>query len=365
LAGEHRLPAQPLSPESNPTLAGQLVAFAGKFLAISPADARALVESLGGRVIAGSSRQATLFVVGAAGSERARAAAERRAARLNRSEAGRARVISEDDLCRLAGRVPPSELRRRYYGSRDILAMYPALREDHLRRLQRWQVVQPVLQTHGDTFFAFPDLSVFRQTSAEIERGTPLPAIRRALRAWRRGQLAFDWIDGRPATVVRLPVNPAPPLMALQAESYFQVALALDDGNPETREAAARGYQRALEADPNLVPALVNLANLHYADDELAEAQALYERALALEPDLFEAHFNLGNVHHDAGRLAEAERAYREALRCNPDYADAHFYLAVTLEKLGRSRDAKPHWKAYLRLDPDGEHHDIARHFED
>jgi tetratricopeptide (TPR) repeat protein len=66
------------------------------------------------------------------------------------------------------------------------------------------------------------------------------------------------------------------------------------------------------------VPALINLANIHYSRDEIAEAQALYERAIALEPDVFEAHFNLGNIYHDLGRYPSAQVCYREALRLNP-----------------------------------------------
>jgi tetratricopeptide (TPR) repeat protein len=111
------------------------------------------------------------------------------------------------------------------------------------------------------------------------------------------------------------------------------------------------------------VPALINLANIHYSRDEIAEAQALYERAIALEPDVFEAHFNLGNIFHDLGRYAEAQICYRDALRLNPTYADAHFYLAVTLEKGGLSREARPHWKAYQQ--PKGEWVDLAKEFSD
>jgi polysaccharide export outer membrane protein len=67
-----------------------------------------------------------------------------------------------------------------------------------------------------------------------------------------------------------------------------------------------RAYRRALEIDPYMVPALINLANLHYSRDDVVEAQALYERAIALEPDVFEAHFNLGNIFHDLARYIEA-----------------------------------------------------------
>jgi tetratricopeptide (TPR) repeat protein len=110
---------------------------------------------------------------------------------------------------------------------------------------------------------------------------------------------------------------------------------------------------------------LINLANIRYARDELAEAQALYERAILLDPSYFEAHFNLGNIHHDHGRYFEAEACYREALALNHEYPDAHFYLAVTLEKMGRSADAQPHWRAYQRLAPEGEWVELAREFSD
>ncbi len=126
---------------------------------------------------------------------------------------------------------------------------------------------------------------------------------------------------------------------------------------------ASRKGGEALIIDPDLVPAVVNLANIHYSRDELIEAQALYERAIGLEPDCFEAHFNLGNILHDLGRYERALVCYREAVALNPTYADAHFYLAVTLEKAGHSPEAKPHWKIYQELAPDGEWADLAREF--
>ena len=95
------------------------------------------------------------------------------------------------------------------------------------------------------------------------------------------------------------------PQSALAAK-YFIEGSRLDDGEERNMEAAAAAYRKALVVDPDLVPAIVNLANIHYARDELIEAQALYERAIGLEPDCFEAHFNLGNIHHDLGRFDDA-----------------------------------------------------------
>ena len=149
------------------------------------------------------------------------------------------------------------------------------------------------------------------------------------------------------------------------AARLFLEGSELDEGSDADQDRARVAYRKALLLDPNLVPAIVNLANIHYARDELVEAQALYERALGLEADCFEAYFNLGNIHHDLGRYIEAVAYYGDALRLHPGYADAHFYLAVTLEKMGRSSDAKGHWRSYQRLAPDGEWADLAQEFSE
>jgi tetratricopeptide (TPR) repeat protein len=147
------------------------------------------------------------------------------------------------------------------------------------------------------------------------------------------------------------------------AGRLFAEGSALDTGEVSSRAAAMAAYRRALLLAPHLVPAIVNLGNLHYAEDHFPEAQALYLEAALTDPDCFEAHFNLGNLLHDLGRFSEAEGAYREALRVDPACADAHFYLAVTLEKLRRSAEARPHWKRYQELAPDGEWVELAREF--
>ncbi len=269
----------------------------------------------------------------------------------------------------------PDALRQRWYALHDVLAMYPRLREDHLRYLQKWNLVRPALRTQAETYFAFPDLVVIRQAHAELERGTPFRAVLRTLQANREGQMTLDFsLDAAPAKVIGLrPPRPAvesPSVSAriadsAAAEELFRDGSVLDDGDPRKHEAASRAYRRALEIDPCLVPALINLANIHYAREHLIEAEVLYDRAIALQPDLFEAHFNLGNVFHDLGRLDEARVCYEEAIRLNAQYPEAHFYLAVTLEKLGLSALARPHWRRYRDLAPEGEWVELAREFSD
>jgi tetratricopeptide (TPR) repeat protein len=265
--------------------------------------------------------------------------------------------------------------------SRDVLGMYPKLREDHIRYLQKWGFVTPP-QRGGGTQFSFQDLSLLRQIHFELQQGVPFRKALKELQASREGQLAFDFrLDAEPARIIELTRKdpPLPPMKAAtaadvtldtnrplsKAEQQFIEGSQLDDGTPERQQEAARAYRKALHDDPNLVAAIINLANIRYALDELPEAQALYERALRLDDTFFEAHFNLGNIHHDLGRHAEAVEYYRRAISLNGQYAEGHFYLAVTLEKLGRSSEARQHWRAYQFLAPNGEWVDLAKEFGD
>jgi len=265
-----------------------------------------------------------------------------------------------------------------------VLGLYPLVREDHLKALQKCGLVGPPDLIGGERFIGFADVAVIRQVNADLQRGASFRSILRAVSASRSGQLALDFqVDRQPAKVIALrraqapepgrlrPGSRARPAAArgpddgASAEEHFAVASSLDDGAPEKREEAAAAYRRALEVDLRLVPALINLANIHYAQDHLVEALALYERAIGIEPDVFEGYFNLGNIHHDLGLYGAAEEYYQRALAINPRYPEAHLYLAVALEKDGRSDEARPHWKAYHTMAPDGEWADLAREFSD
>jgi tetratricopeptide (TPR) repeat protein len=357
-------------------LAGQLVVFTGKLSSLGRREARALVGRLGGATADDVNAKTTMLVVGAEGFGPADDRREK-SNKLKRAEELHVRVASEEEFCRLAGVPTADSLKRQYHAMRDLLARYRALREDHVRYLVKCAVIQPVLRTNADTFFTFLDVAVIKQAHDGLEQGLAFRSIVRTLMASREGQLAFDFrLDAPPAKIITLrrpapvrEVRPSPVPVAVHdsalAEEYFRTGSALDAGDEANLEEAAAAYRTALEIDPYLVAALINLANIHYSRDELVEAQALYERAIGLESDFFEAHFNLGNIYHDLGRFAEAQACYREALRLNPAYADAHFYLAVTFEKMGHSQDARPHWLAYQQLAPHGEWVDLAREFSE
>jgi tetratricopeptide (TPR) repeat protein len=363
-------------------LAGQVVVFTGKLSSLGRRDAQHLVARLGGATADDVTVKTTMLVIGGEGFRPSLdpAAADksnklRRAEELN-GQSGRIRIVSEDEFCDLAG-VPSAEaLKRQFKSLRELTTRYRAVREDQLRYLLKCGIIHPVRRTNTDMFFEFRDVALVRQANEELEQGASFRAVVRALFAARHGQLMLDFrIDAEPAKIIALrprqertvagAATPVGVRNTAMAEEYFRAASLLDDGDESKREQAAAVYRKALEADPCLVAALINLANIHYSRDELAEAQALYERAIGLESDFFEAHFNLGNIYHDLGRFSEAQACYAEAIHLNPTYADAHFYLAVVLEKMGASQDARPHWRAYQQLAPQGEWVELAKEFSD
>jgi len=362
-------------------LAGQIVVFTGKLSSLGRKDAQALVARLGGVTADDISARTTMLVVGDEGfgtASREKSHKLERAEGLNTQFGPRIRILSEADFCDLAGVPTPDALKRQYQAMRDLLARYGSLREDHLRYLMKCGVIRPERRTNADLFFSFADVATVKQINDEVAQGASFRAVARARVAWQHGQLAFDFrLDVEPARVLTLQPRSSPgsrqrgdepPVEVADtalAEEYFRTASRLDDGDESAQEEAAAAYRKALALDPRLVAALINLANIHYSRDELAEAQALYERAIGLESNFFEAHFNLGNIYHDLGRFSEAGACYRQALRLNPLYADAHFYLAVTFEKMGLSHDAQPHWRSYRQLAPNGEWVELAKEFSD
>ena len=355
----------PASSSGRP-FAGEQVALVGRPGVLSSRETRAIVERLGGTFASGVTPRTTLVILG------------EDAVLPGSLPPHVRRVLTEDDLCREAGLPDRDTLRDHYRSGRELRGMYPGLRDEHLRYLERWDLVRPVAGR-----YSFTDLHVIKQAATELNQGVPFSAVLRALSAERGGQLAFDFQSQRseraPARVVSLPA-PHPRETRLFPEAradraleanyalaakYFLEGAQLDDGAERDLDAALSAYRRSLLFDPQLVPALVNLANIHYERDELVEAEALYEKAIRTDPECFEAYFNLGNIHHDLARYPEAVTAYRDALAINPAYPEAHFYLAVTLEKLGRSGESRPHWQQYRTLAPEGDFIDLATEFSE
>lgn len=131
------------------------------------------------------------------------------------------------------------------------------------------------------------------------------------------------------------------------SEQWYETGLELERSAPAE---AIRAYEHALERNPAMADAHVNLGRLYHAAGERGRAEAHYRDAVRLAPGDPTSHFNLGVLLEEQGRREEAVLAYGQALARDPDFADAHCNLGLLLESLGRRQDAMRHLMAAREL---------------
>ncbi len=129
------------------------------------------------------------------------------------------------------------------------------------------------------------------------------------------------------------------PSRGLDARGWFELGAELEAYAPVE---ARRAYERALEMDPDLAEARVNLGRLLHQAGDPAAAEVHYRAALALGPHATAA-YDLGLVLEDLQRPQDAIAAYRRAIEIDPGLADAHYNLARLLEATGDPQGALRH----------------------
>jgi len=176
------------------------------------------------------------------------------------------------------------------------------------------------------------------------------------------GQLLLDFAVDELArrTAIQTPAAPRPlraagPVRAAgppprdveSAADWFNYAVDAEDDDVET---ARNAYQRALELDPELSDAYVNLGRLAHEAGDAETAARCYHQALAgdeLDPV---THYNLALALEDLERHGEALAHYLRAVALNPTFADAHYNLSQLLDRLGRKTEALRHMVRYRQL---------------
>lgn len=117
------------------------------------------------------------------------------------------------------------------------------------------------------------------------------------------------------------------------------------------KEESIAQFRLALEADPNHLAALLQLAFEHLAVSDFAAARGYAARALELDRGMFAAHFALGQaLLEERGDVEPAIRALEEASRLAPDVAAVRFALARAYQKAGRPEDAARQRDEFKRL---------------
>lgn len=294
---------------------------------------------------------------------------------------------------RFASLSVPGEVGASGYSTRDVAALL-GLPVAQVRSYVRSGFLVPGQGPRGEYRFTFQDLILLRTAKGLVEARVPSRRIVLALRNLR-DQLP----EGRPITGVRISAqghhvvvrdgrevwNPesgqalldfevsdlardaasldsqrARRFAAVETVGVAEVAPEADSAEdwfdrgvelePDDPAAAEDAYRQALEIDPTMVDARLNLGRLLHEAGRTLEAEGHYRNALETRPDDPTALFNLGVALQDLGRPGEAVEVYEKVLEIDPALADAHYNLAVVYEGLGRKKSAIRHLKSYKLL---------------
>lgn len=257
------------------------------------------------------------------------------------------------------------------------------LPEERIRACVRSGFLSPERGPGGTYQFTFEDLLLLRTTRDLLTAHVPVRRIRRMLGSLRRqlpddqhvtsvtiyadgerivawdgdarwqpdsGQFLFNFDAGELAERIPLPspiADRVPSIPQRTAEEWFHLAVELDPTSPDE---ARQAYERALEADPDLVDAHVNVGRLYHEAKDSIRAETHYRAALARAPNDAIAYFNLAVLLDDLGRHPEALAAYQQAIAADPDFADAHYNLGLLHESMGKRSEAIEHLRTARTL---------------
>ena len=126
-----------------------------------------------------------------------------------------------------------------------------------------------------------------------------------------------------------------------------EAALAAE--NPTQAEAE---FQKAIEANPNSVEGLTELADLKRSQSKFDEAVVYYARAEQINPQNYEAAYGLGASYTYKQDYASAITWMRKAVVSAPDSGAGHFGLGNALYQNGEFEAAIPELQTALRLEP-------------
>jgi tetratricopeptide (TPR) repeat protein len=111
-------------------------------------------------------------------------------------------------------------------------------------------------------------------------------------------------------------------------------------------------HEQALEINPGLVQAHINLISLYGRMNRFDKAEQAYRNALMVNPELPDIHYNFGVLLVIQERFSEAANAFRSCLRFNPYYAEAHHNYATLVERDGKLNEAAAHYRKAIENKP-------------
>lgn len=117
------------------------------------------------------------------------------------------------------------------------------------------------------------------------------------------------------------------------ARAHMRLGTALHRAG-HIKEADAE-LSRAVELDPDLDEAWVNLGGVRFSNWDFTGCVEANRRAVACRPEGVPGHFNQGLGHLYLGQAQEMVACFRRVVELEPRHAAGHYYLAAGLNALG------------------------------
>jgi tetratricopeptide (TPR) repeat protein len=139
---------------------------------------------------------------------------------------------------------------------------------------------------------------------------------------------------------------------ALNHSATYQIQYGTELERQGKLEEAAAAHERALEIDPNLVQAHINLIELYGELGQFDKAEEHYRAAIRLDPGYAESYYNYGVLLVRVEKFQLAEGAFRKTIEINPYYAPAYNNLGYLLERQGKFSEAETDYRRAIENKP-------------
>jgi tetratricopeptide (TPR) repeat protein len=113
---------------------------------------------------------------------------------------------------------------------------------------------------------------------------------------------------------------------------------------------AASEFQAELANIPNHAQALAYLADSDLYIGKPEEALPFAEKAIQIDPNIARARIDLGSLYADNGRREDAVKEFKAAIKLVPNDQEPHWKLARLYESMGRKEEAKAEFEITNKL---------------
>ena len=162
-----------------------------------------------------------------------------------------------------------------------------------------------------------------------------------SVRTWMRND---DWKDNYALAAATLKTAPDSPRM--------NNMMGLEMRAQKRQEETIKYFEKAVELNPNHVPALVNLGTEYRNVNRLPEAAATLEKALAIDPNTLATYVNLMSVYRSMNDLDKNVEIAEKAMAQFPYSAPIFWNAANAYQLKGNMTKANELRDKALQLDP-------------